>query len=292
MSRIRSVHPSLFTDPEFVQVSMPARMLLIGIWTECDDRGVFEWKPLALKMKLFPADNVDMDALLTELTSADRIRQVEHEGKAYGICRNFAKYQRPKNPAYKYPFTPAWGDYLGVKPDDSGTPTPALPQPSPSTPEIPPQMEDGEEEVEERKELEGAQARSKRGCRLPEDFEPDANGIEFAKGLGLDHAQTLAAFKDHWTAATGQKASKLDWQAAWRTWCRNEVAFSRNKPKPEAVVKFQPQEVRDAQRHMAFAALIQKGISPGVQFSAIDRNQMIAAGMVTIEQCRAAGCAA
>jgi hypothetical protein len=29
-----------------------ARLLLIGIWSEADDRGVFEWKPATLKMRL------------------------------------------------------------------------------------------------------------------------------------------------------------------------------------------------------------------------------------------------
>ena len=33
MSRIRSVHPELFTDEEFVELSMPARVLLIGLGT-------------------------------------------------------------------------------------------------------------------------------------------------------------------------------------------------------------------------------------------------------------------
>lgn len=143
MSRIRSIHPGLFTDPEFVQLSMTARMALIGLWTEADDHGVFEWKPLALKMKVFPGDAVDMQALMVELVSADRIHQVEVEGKPYGICRNFMKYQRPKNPSYRCPFSPSWGEFLGTKSSDVDTATPAVPQGSTSTPENPPQMEDG-----------------------------------------------------------------------------------------------------------------------------------------------------
>jgi hypothetical protein len=48
MSRIRSVHPGLWTDEAFVELSFPARMLLMGIWTECDDGGAFVWRPLTL----------------------------------------------------------------------------------------------------------------------------------------------------------------------------------------------------------------------------------------------------
>lgn len=31
-------------------------------------------------------------------------------------------------------------------------------------------------------------------------------------------------FADHWHAATGRNATKLDWQAAWRNWFRNARA--------------------------------------------------------------------
>ena len=295
MSRIRSIHPALFTDPEFVQVSMTARMLLIGLWTECDDHGVFEWKPLALKMKLFPADAVDMDALLTELVSAGRIRQVDQEGKPYGICRNFAKYQRPKNPAYKYPFNPAWGNFLGIKSEDSGTPTPALPQPSPSATEKSPQMEDGEEEVEKKKEVERALPRSKRGSRIPEGWEPSPAGIEFARKAGQDPVSTLAAFRDHWTAATGQTATKLDWDAAWRTWCRKAQDFARNKPSslqaPRGAYSA-PAADDEMRRLTGYAQMIKKRVPPGQNFTSADRFKMIRYGMVTMEDCEQAGCAA
>jgi len=31
-------------------------------------------------------------------------------------------------------------------------------------------------------------------------------------------------FRDHWTSASGQNASKMDWQGTWRNWCRKEPA--------------------------------------------------------------------
>lgn len=98
MARIRSVHPGLFTDEGFASVSMAARVLFIGIWTECDDFGAFEWKPIGLKMRLLPVDNVDVPALLTELAAANMVRQYAHEGRQYGLVRNFGRYQRPKKP--------------------------------------------------------------------------------------------------------------------------------------------------------------------------------------------------
>ncbi|MDG4788099.1 hypothetical protein O7626_19495 [Micromonospora sp. WMMD1102] len=37
----------------------------------------------------------------------------------------------------------------------------------------------------------------------------------------VDIAIETANFVDHWRAATGAKAIKADWIAAWRTWMRN-----------------------------------------------------------------------
>jgi hypothetical protein len=35
----------------------------------------------------------------------------------------------------------------------------------------------------------------------------------------------MEAFRDHWTAASGSKACKADWDATWRTWVRNANQF-------------------------------------------------------------------
>ena len=51
MSRIRSIHPGLFTDEAFMEASIPARMLIMGLWCEAWDDGVFEIKPLTIKAR-------------------------------------------------------------------------------------------------------------------------------------------------------------------------------------------------------------------------------------------------
>lgn len=105
MARIRSVHPGIFTDEAFASVSRDARLLFIGLWCEADDSGVFEWKPLTLKMKLFPADGSDVNVgeWLEALADQDMIRWFEHDGRPYGAIRNFGRYQRPRTPKYLYP---------------------------------------------------------------------------------------------------------------------------------------------------------------------------------------------
>lgn len=105
MSRIRSIHPGLWTDEAFVGLSPCARLLFIGIWNECDDKGLFVWSPLKLKMRIMPADNIDAAALLAEIEETGQIRKYEIDGKVYGAVRNFGKFQRPKKPNTVHPST-------------------------------------------------------------------------------------------------------------------------------------------------------------------------------------------
>jgi hypothetical protein len=99
MARIRSIHPGLYTDESFATLSMAARVLIIGIWNHADDGGGFEWKPLTLKMRIFPADNIDVSKLLSELEANDIVKKYDVDGKGYGAVRNFGKWQKPKKPS-------------------------------------------------------------------------------------------------------------------------------------------------------------------------------------------------
>jgi hypothetical protein len=62
--------------------------------------------------------------------------------------------------------------------------------------------------------------------RLAETWQPDHNGRLFATEQGLDPDTLVEEFRDHHIAAGNLMAS---WSAAWRTWCRNEVKFSRRR---------------------------------------------------------------
>ncbi len=132
MSRIRSVHPGLWTDERFASASPLARLLFIGIWTECDDQGSFEWSPIKLKMRLLPVDNADVAALLSELEADGMVMSYELEGRKLGAVRNFCRYQRPKKPNSTYPQSDEVRNYCGFQ-------APPVPQKG----EKPPQMEDG-----------------------------------------------------------------------------------------------------------------------------------------------------
>jgi len=159
MARIRSVHPGFFTDEELVCVSMAARLLFIGLGVEADDKGIFEWKPLSIKMKIFPADSLDIDTLLAELEHANAIRKYEIDGRQYGAIRNFRKFQRPKTPNDIHPAPPDIRNYVGLDVPTSET----LPQSGGKPSEIRPQMEDGGDKMEDEGRKKEEKNRARRG---------------------------------------------------------------------------------------------------------------------------------
>jgi hypothetical protein len=73
VARIRTIKPEFFTSEDIVELSAFARLLYIAIWCEADKEGRLVWKPKTLKMRYFPADTVDVDALGAELTKAGLI---------------------------------------------------------------------------------------------------------------------------------------------------------------------------------------------------------------------------
>lgn len=114
MARIRSIHPGQWRDEDFVELSSNARLLTLALRNLADDRGVFEWKPKSLKMEVFPADNIDVEALLAELVAHRQVKQYEADGKTFGAIRNFRKWQRPEKPKFVHPFDDALASYVGL----------------------------------------------------------------------------------------------------------------------------------------------------------------------------------
>lgn len=67
-----------------------------------------------------------------------------------------------------------------------------------------------------------------KGTRIPPDWTPGERGIAFCRDLGWPDERidrTAAQFRDYWTAKTGKDATKQDWLATWRVWCRKDEDF-------------------------------------------------------------------
>jgi hypothetical protein len=75
---MRYIKPEFWTDGKIVTLSFPARLLYIGMWNfAMCDKGHVEDDALRLKMQIFPADDVDIPALVDELIRSGRVVRLE-----------------------------------------------------------------------------------------------------------------------------------------------------------------------------------------------------------------------
>lgn len=95
MARARNIKPGFFRNADLVELSFEARLLFIGLWTISDKAGRLEDRPKQIKMELFPADNLDCDALIETLAASGFVARYEVGGKRYLQVINFAKHQNP-----------------------------------------------------------------------------------------------------------------------------------------------------------------------------------------------------
>lgn len=124
MAKIRGVKPEFWTDEDIVELSIAARLLFIGMWNHACDNGHLDDKPRQIKMRVLPADDVNVDELLEELVVNGRI--VRANG-TITILR-FPEHQRPHKrwwtccdaPGCAHPDEQTTGDDPGSKRGDNG----------------------------------------------------------------------------------------------------------------------------------------------------------------------------
>ena len=90
MARIRTIKPEFFNSFDVASVTPLARLFYAYLWTESDREGLLEWKPKNFKMRFFPLDDCDIEALGQELIDQGMI--IIHGGE---ICQipSFTKHQ-------------------------------------------------------------------------------------------------------------------------------------------------------------------------------------------------------
>ena len=106
MAKTRTLHNDQWTDVKFVRLSFAARLLALGVRNLADDNGIFIWDPLQIKIRLFPADAIDVEPLLDELIEHRQVKRYAVKGESYGIIRNFRKFQRLRWKTYTHPLPP------------------------------------------------------------------------------------------------------------------------------------------------------------------------------------------
>lgn len=87
--------------------------------------------------------------------------------------------------------------------------------------------------------------------RIAESWEPSAKGVAYAQERGLGVGPTREEFYDHHAARGNLMA---DWEAAWRTWCRNQVKFAaRSSPRSPPMLSVVGVDSSDAYGAAAWA---------------------------------------
>jgi hypothetical protein len=248
MSRIRSVHPGLFTDEAFMSASPMARLLMIGLWTEAWDDGVFEWKPIVIKARLFPADACDVVALLDELSALHVIKRVERSGKAWGLIRNFRKFQRPKKPNSSGIAIADDVEFLGPEHVSSEP----VPNQFRTSSEILPHIEDGGWRMEEKKK-EKPSVLEREDKPAPKPRKPSSDEKVFdiltdcltsesarsviehrrAKGAKLTEAAARGLVKEFWKAHSPDDAAETMVVQGWQGF--NIEWYRRAKPNAKII---------------------------------------------------------
>jgi hypothetical protein len=87
-----------------------------------------------------------------------------------------------------------------------------------------------ETEAEERQKV-----RSPKGSRLPNDWEPTVEMLQYVVDNRKDLNPRMVAedFADYWQSLSGQKALKVDWFKTWKTWVRNQKSLLGGYQKKE-----------------------------------------------------------
>lgn len=77
MAKIRALKPEFFTDESVVELSPLARLLFQGMWIHACDNGHLKDRPKQLKLRILPADDCDVDALLHEVVHHGMAQRVD-----------------------------------------------------------------------------------------------------------------------------------------------------------------------------------------------------------------------
>lgn len=108
MARIRTIKPEFWTSEQIMECSPMARLLFIGLWNFCDDRGVHPVAYKTLKAEVFPADDIlssDVERMVSELVSIGLLVVFEAEGRKWWYVTGWRHQliNRPSKSRYPEP---------------------------------------------------------------------------------------------------------------------------------------------------------------------------------------------
>lgn len=107
MARIRSIKPEFFTSLDIACLTIPARLLFIGLWTYVDDQGRGLDEVRLIKAAIFPLDDAlttkAIEKLMVELATCGRIHRYQDDGQNVFQIDNWThqKIDRPRDSKYR-----------------------------------------------------------------------------------------------------------------------------------------------------------------------------------------------
>jgi len=108
VARIRSIKPEFFTSGQVVECSTNARLLFVGSWVFCDDKGRHPLSFKRLKMEVYPGDdftNDEIESMFNELWKVGLVTVYQHGGERFFCVNGWShqKIDRPQPPKYPAP---------------------------------------------------------------------------------------------------------------------------------------------------------------------------------------------
>ena len=95
MARSRNIKPGFFTNEDLVELDFSTRLLFAGLWTVADRAGRLQDRPKKIKIDVFPADNLDINAMLQALHDGGFIERYAVDGSKFIQILNWSKHQNP-----------------------------------------------------------------------------------------------------------------------------------------------------------------------------------------------------
>ena len=99
MARKRMVSPEFWTDDKIIELTIPERLLFIGLWNFSDDEGIICNKPKQIKAQIFPIDDITHEQVNEMLMRIQEIGLI-HYGNSNTLIKikHWTRYQKINRP--------------------------------------------------------------------------------------------------------------------------------------------------------------------------------------------------
>lgn len=190
------------------------KLVLLALADNANDEGLC-WPSVATLTQKCGMDTRTVQRVVGRLCEAGHLSVHERQGKSNYYTVHPWRSDTPGVAPSRHKDAPA-DDRSGANATSPGAAPPSPPAQRHHPPGAAPPIIIIEPSVESPKNRHVA----KNATHLPEDFSLTEDRRSVATTERVDPDREFANFRDHWSAASGARARKRNWDAAWRIWCR------------------------------------------------------------------------